>query len=179
MALTCPTATDEVIGIPEYLEYVRKNVDLMDLDSIADSAPLFRALLNNSRAITDILNRELKDLESFQGANTYTAQTFMLATAPGFFLRANVWAPPSSIPEVAAAEAQNFYYLIPHDHNFTFMTGGYLGSGYRTKIWEYDQSKLEGMRGERAGFRLLDTSLTPRQDHDLPEVGGRARSRAR
>jgi hypothetical protein len=131
MALSFSIDTPEVLELDEYIEFVKRNVDLLDVESIAASAPKFRALMNNRKLITDILNRQLQDWETFQAGNTYTAQTFMLGAAPGFFVRANIWAPLSENPEVRAAETQNFYYLVPHDHNFSFMTGGYLGSGYR------------------------------------------------
>lgn len=161
MALSFEIETPEVLELDEYIDYVKRNVDLMDVDSIAESAPKFRALMNNRKLLTGVLNRQLQDWGTFQEGNTYTAQTFMLGGAPGFFVRVNIWAPPSEIPEVRAAEAQNFYYLVPHDHNFTFMTGGYLGSGYRTMIWEYDHSKLAGVRGEPAELQFLEHTSLP------------------
>jgi len=160
VALTFNIESTEQLALEEYVYYVKDNVDLLDQDSIASSAPKFRALLNNRKLITDVLNRELQDWGTFQQGNSYTAQTFMLGLAPGFFLRVNIWTPLSKIPEVRAAESQNAYYTIPHDHNFTFMTGGYIGSGYRTRIWEYDQTKVAGVRGESVDLRFLeDTSL--------------------
>lgn len=161
MALSFAIETDEVVELNEYIEYVQKHVDLLDTESIAASAPKFRALMNNRKLITGVLNRELADWKTFQGGNTYTAQTFMLGSAPGFFIRVNIWAPPSTIPEVRAAEAQNFYYLVPHDHNFTFMTGGYLGAGYRTSIWEYDHANIAGIKGERVDLRFLERTSLP------------------
>ncbi len=66
---------------------VKHNVDLLDLDSIAASAPQFRALMNNRKLITGVLNKQLQDWGTFQAGNTYTAQTFMLGFSPGFFVR--------------------------------------------------------------------------------------------
>ena len=161
MALSFSIDTDQILELDEYVDYVKHNVDLLDLDSIAASAPQFRALMNNRRVITDVINQQLTDWSTFQAGNTYTAQTFMLAFSPGFYLRANIWAPLSDIPEIRAAESQNYYYMIPHDHNFSFMTGGYLGSGYRTAIWEYDHETIAGVRGEKVDLRFLEHTSLP------------------
>ena len=56
----------EQLALEEYVYYVKDNVDLLDQDSIASSAPKFRALLNNRKLITDVLNRELQDWGTFQ-----------------------------------------------------------------------------------------------------------------
>jgi hypothetical protein len=160
MALSLTVSNTDVIGLEEYIDHVKTNVDLLDIDSIVASAPKFKGLMNNKRLLTDVLNRQLQDWGTFQEGNSYTAQTFMLGGGPGFFVRVNIWSPPSEIPEVRLSEAQNFYYLVPHDHNFSFMTGGYFGAGYRTSIWEYDHQKLAGLRGEHVELRFLeDTSL--------------------
>jgi hypothetical protein len=161
VALAFLLDSSDVIGLDEYLEYVGAGVDLQDLDSVAASAPKFRALMNDRKLVTGLLNRQLDDWGTFQAGNTYTAQTFVLGVGDGFFVRANIWSPPARNAEVGAAEAANFSYLIPHDHNFTFMTGGYLGSGYRTSIWEYDYAKLAGVKGEFAGLRFLEHTSLP------------------
>ncbi len=123
--------------------------------------PKFRALMNNPKLVTDALNRDLEDWGTFQTGNTYTAQTFRLGNGKGFFIRVNIWKPPSKAPGSASGGRAELYYLIPHDHNFTFMTGGYLGSGYSTNIWEYDSAQLTGTRHQPVDLTFLErTSLS-------------------
>lgn len=41
-----------------------------------------------------------------------------------------------------------FQYDVPHDHNFSFLTLGYFGPGYRSDYWEYDYEAVTGYVGE-------------------------------
>ena len=34
-----------------------------------------------------------------------------------------------------------FFYHVPHDHNFSFLTVGYLGPGYWSEYYEYDYER--------------------------------------
>jgi hypothetical protein len=161
VAITISLDVSESLSLEAYLEHVRSEVDLLDVDSVVASAPKFRALMNNRKLITDVLNRQLQECRTFQAGNRFNAQTFMLGGGPGFFVRANIWPPPSHVDEIRAAEEQYFSYLLPHDHNFTFMTGGYSGAGYRTTIYEYDHERLAGVRGEPVQLRFLEKTTLP------------------
>lgn len=161
MAISLDIPSDDVITLEEYIDHVNRNVDLLDIESIAASGKKFRALMNNRRIVTDMLNRQLKNWDAFQGGNSYTAQTFMLGGGNGFFVRVNIWTPPSHLGEIRDSEQENFYYQVPHDHNFTFMTGGYLGQGYETSIWEYEHDRLIGVRGEPVELRFLENTSLP------------------
>ena len=46
--------------------------------------------------------------------------------------------------------------MVPHDHNFDFLTVGYFGPGYETLIYEYDYSQVVGKIGEKIKMRLLE-----------------------
>lgn len=178
MALTFEIDDNRAISLEEYVSYVRSNVDTNEIDSIAASAPMFRRLLNNRELITDKVNQDLRVWRDFQSGNTYTAQTLLLWMDETFFVRANVWTPPSVHRSVAEKEQDLFFYGRAHDHNFTFMTGGYLGSGYETHIFEYDPSAVNGERYQRLDLQFLETTRLPtgkimvyRESRDIHEQG--------
>jgi hypothetical protein len=161
MALTISVDNTKTVTLDDYIEYVTHHVNLEDLDSILDSAPVFRGLMNDRMLISNVLNEQLRNWRDFQTGNNYTAQTFMLGVGPNFVVRANIWSPPDKHLAVEAAERDNFYYHVAHDHNFTFMTGGYLGSGYRTTLWEYAGGRIAGLPGERVNLNFVEETTLP------------------
>ena len=161
MALTIACETDEVLDLDEYMAYVEDKVDVRDQDSLADSASKLRQLANNRNLIVERINRELEDWTTFQTDNTYTSQTVMLAVRKEFYVRANMWLPPAKLPQDREWQDRLFFYRVPHDHNFSFLTVGHFGSGYETTIWDYDRDSVRGEPGEHVDLRLLErTSLT-------------------
>ncbi|HKD78304.1 MAG TPA: hypothetical protein VKH81_01355 [Candidatus Angelobacter sp.] len=161
MALTIACETDEILDLDEYIAYVQDKVDIRDEDSIADSASKLRQLANNRDLIVDRMNRELDDWTSFQTDNFYTSQTMMLGRGKEFYVRANMWLPPAKLSQDQEWQDRLFYYRVPHDHNFSFLTVGHFGSGYETTIWEYDRAGVKGEAGEPVALRLLErTALT-------------------
>ena len=161
MALTIPCETEQVLDLESYIAYVEDKVDVRDEDSIADSAPQLRQLANHRGLIVERMNRELDDWTSFQVENFYTSQTLMLGRGKEFYIRANMWLPPAKLPEDQDWQDRLFFYRVPHDHNFSFLTVGHFGSGYETTIWEYDRAGVKGEPGEKVGLRLLErTALT-------------------
>src|SRR5579884_2565752 len=148
MALTLNSETSSVTSLEDYTEHIRHHVDVRDLDSVCDSANQLKALANNRDFLVEHLNRELLDWRNCQLTNSYTAQTLLLGGGRDFLSRANIWMPPAR--DAAAREDQNrlFFYEIPHDHNFSFLTVGYFGPGYETTIYEYDSSGVQGEIGE-------------------------------
>ena len=75
----------------------------------------------------------------------------------GCFLRANIW-PAEADPCFAASGARSFVYGLPHDHNFSFLTSGYFGPGYRSDYYEYDYEAVAGYAGENAALRFVERS---------------------
>lgn len=164
MAETFLLDSTDSLTIDEYVSEVRENIDFRDIDSIRASAPAFRSFLNNPVLLTDIVNAELTGLIQGDINNPYTGQTFILAAHKQFMVRANVWVPPAVDPRIADLDVSRHYYsyLMPHDHNFTFMTGGYAGSGYETTIYEYDHARVSGHIGEAVDVRFLEKTSLPR-----------------
>jgi hypothetical protein len=156
MALTIACESDAVLDLDEYIDWVGEHVDVRDEDSIAASADKLRQLGNNQELIVARINRELEDWSSFQADNTYTSQTVLLGGGTGFYVRANLWMPPAALPEDQEWLDRLFVYRVPHDHNFSFLTVGYFGSGYETTIWEYERTGLVGEAGENVALNFLE-----------------------
>jgi len=156
MALTINIDTDKTISLEEFAEHVNNNVDSRDEGSLCESAFMLKALSNNKDFFTNALNDELQNWEDFQGTNLYTAQTFTYDIGGDFMVRANIWVHPAEIPQDQTWTNEMFYYLVPHDHNFSFLTVGYFGSGYETTIYEYDGGKVLGELGEKVDLKFLE-----------------------
>lgn len=161
MTITIVPQTSESMTLAEYIAHVSANVDLTDRSSILASAEQLAALANNRSFLVEYLNDELRDIAAFQADNQYSSQTITLGGGPGFAVRANMWVPPGNTRAGDDWESDLFAYERPHDHNFSFLTVGYLGSGYRTSIYEYEHEAIVGYPGERVELQFLErTELT-------------------
>lgn len=153
MALTIPCNTTDVISLEDYLEHVRTQVNVRDIDSLAASAPKLRALANDRALIVRELNTRIENYLT-DGALP-SAQALFLGRGDGFFVRANIWPAISDMASGRAYQDQ-FAYNLAHDHNFSFMTVNHLGPGYETEIYEYDYEKVQGYVGEPVELRFLE-----------------------
>jgi hypothetical protein len=148
--------TNESVEYDEFLEFFRaqgKHLFENDLDA---SALMMRRLANNRRFLTERLNREMANLKTFQTKNLYTPQVFMLDMNDIFFVRANIWEPLKKRPG-----DDLFFYEAPHDHNFSFLTVGYHGSGYSTELYDYDHDKVIGYVDEPVDLRVIRKTTLP------------------
>lgn len=129
--------------------------DARDEDSLADAGPLLARLGRNPRFLADLAIAELKTRCAGQDAqNRYGAQVFLLKPPNGrYALRANFW-PAAQDAVTRASGPEAFFYGHAHDHNFPFLTYGYLGPGYWSDYWERDPEALAGVPGEDAGLRF-------------------------
>jgi len=75
----------------------------------------------------------------------------------GMFLRANIW-PAHSDLCFQTSGARAFVYGVPHDHNFSFLTCGYIGPGYRSDYYEYDYDSVAGYPAEPVDLRFVERS---------------------
>ena len=152
MALVIPTDTRASISIDDYVESVRR-LNLRDLDSLVDSAPMLRALANDRTLVVRHINQEIEN--SFKASYLPSAQTIFLGGGTDFYVRAAVW-PSSAAVSGGRLYQDKFAYHTAHDHNFTFLTVNYLGPGYETEIYEYDYETIEGHAGESVDLRFLE-----------------------
>lgn len=153
MAFTIPCNTTRVASVEEYLEHVRTKVNLRDMDSVAASAPMLRALANDRELVVRELNQRIENYLA-DGAIP-SAQALFLGRGDDFYVRAAIWPAISDMSSGRAYQDQ-FAYNLAHDHNFSFMTVNYLGPGYETEIYEYDYDKVEGYIGEPVDLRFLE-----------------------
>jgi hypothetical protein len=157
MAITIEIEETEAIELHDFLELVDKSNKVITRDVLLSHAIHMKMLSNNRRFLSDLIVRELKDIHDFQPKNNYTAQTIMLGGVAGkFYVRANVWLPARLLHPVNYESEKRLYsFERAHDHNFEFMTAGYLGHGYETHIYEYDGS-CKGIIGEKVDLSFLE-----------------------
>ncbi|MGA9582736.1 MAG: transposase, partial [Allosphingosinicella sp.] len=155
---------DEAIELGDLVEILEtQGFDPSDEDSIAAFGPALRRLANNRRFLGDLVVEELKRHCSTQSErNHYSSQVILLHGASRkFLLRANFW-PAEGDGVMVNSGRDPFFYGVPHDHNFSFLTVGYLGSGYWSDYYEYDYGRVVGVPGERVELRFVERSrLSP------------------
>jgi hypothetical protein len=158
MARVIPCQEDTSIELAELVEALNADAfDPADEQSFAAMAPLLRRLANNRDFLAELAIAELKDRCSRQSLeNRYSSQVLMLHRASEkFFIRANFW-PSERDSVLKASGASPFFYHVPHDHNFSFLTVGYLGPGYWSEYYEYDYDGVVGLPGEKVDLRYVE-----------------------
>lgn len=133
--------------------------DPADEESLTRAARALRRLGNNRGFLGDLLVAQLKNRHAHIGeSSAYGAQSIVLSRPRGgCFLRANIW-PSEHDSCFRSSGAKTFVYGMPHDHNFSFLTVGYLGPGYASDYYEYDYVTAVGYVGERPGLRFVERS---------------------
>ena len=158
MARVIPCDAEDRIGLGELIEALNDEAfDPADEESFAAMAPLLRRLANNREFLAELAVAELKDRCSRQSLeNRYSSQVLMLHRASEkFFIRANFW-PSDRDSVLRSSGASPFFYRVPHDHNFSFLTVGYLGPGYWSEYYEYDYDGVVGLPGEKVDLRYVE-----------------------
>lgn len=153
-------ADDGVLSLDECVDSIAgRGFDPADEDSLLAAARDLRRLGNDRRFLGDILIEELKRRDRPDAATTtYGPQVVMLSRPSGeFFLRANIWPAPGEHVLRASGEAP-FYFDVPHDHNFSFLTLGYFGPGYWSDYYEYEFEAVAGYCGEPIDLRFVERS---------------------
>lgn len=154
------TAPADAISLAELIARLDEAGDaLADESALADFAPLLARLGRDRRFLGDLVIAELEArCRNQMTANRYSAQVIMLHRAAGrYFIRANFW-PAENDAIVRASGTGPFFYGVPHDHNFGFLTVGYLGPGYWSDYYEYDYDRVTGFPGEKVNLRFVETS---------------------
>ncbi|MFT3765115.1 MAG: hypothetical protein QM820_06315 [Minicystis sp.] len=155
MAKSTFHSTDQKVSLEEFIDFVERNVDVRDDDSVMLAAPMLEALANNKDLLIDVYNKELLSYDAARGA-AYSPASAVLGRGSKFVVRANLW-PPTAGGAARTVEESLFSYATAHDHNFSFLTANYFGPGYETEIWEYaDRSSMIGYVGERVPLVFLE-----------------------
>lgn len=161
MALTLAPQVSGSIGLDEFVETVERELQTDDVDALCALASPFARLLNNRRVITDVVDAELRAWRDLDLGSEYLSHTLVMIRRPRFLVRANIWGPPDAGRPAPRPEDPGYGYLIPHDHNFAFMTGGYYGPGYTTFLYEYDYDAIPGEVLDPVELRPLETTTLP------------------
>lgn len=162
MPIRIEDTSQDSIGLMELVDYLHDSAfDPRDQESMISVAPVLRKLGNNQTFLSEIICKELKDSKSIQVDNDYTPQVLMLhapqVSGQSYFIRACFW--PGHEDEILAASGHStFFYGIPHDHNFNFLTIGYQGPGYISDYFEYDYASVCGIPGESVDLRFMERS---------------------
>lgn len=154
------TATDEQIELAELVELLETGgFDSEDEDVFASFGPALKKLANNRHFLADLVMAELKQrCEGQVRDNQYSAQVIMLHSASKkFIIRANFW-PALKDSVIRHSGTDPFFYGVPHDHNFSFLTVGYFGPGYWSDYYEYDYDQVVGYPGESVDLRFVEKS---------------------
>jgi hypothetical protein len=158
MPRTIACAESDSIALPDLIEALNDpHFDPTDEDSFAAAGPLLKRLANNRDFLGELALAELKDRCGRQSAsNRYSSQVLMLHRASEkYFIRANFWpSPQDSVYRTSGTSP--FFYHVPHDHNFSFLTVGYLGSGYWSDYYEYDYGSVSGVPGEAVDLKFIE-----------------------
>jgi hypothetical protein len=154
------TSTEDKLELAELVELLETgDFDADDEDNFASWGTQLKKLANNRTFLADMMIAELKQRCDGQiGRNQYTAQVVMLHGASSrYFIRANLW--PALKDSVVRHSGTNpFFYGVPHDHNFSFLTVGYLGPGYWSDYYEYEYGEVVGYAGEKVNLRFVEKS---------------------
>lgn len=158
MARVIPCMEEKVLALGDVVAALNDEAfDPTDEESLADAAPLLKGLANNRDFLAEIAVTELKDRCTRQSLeNRYSSQVIMLHRASEkYFIRANFWPGPGD-SVLKASGTSPFFYHVPHDHNFSFLTVGYLGPGYWSEYYEYDYELVTGLPGEKVDLRFVE-----------------------
>ncbi|MGF1550601.1 MAG: transposase [Sphingomonadaceae bacterium] len=151
---------ERALELDEVVEALdRESFDPQDEESFVAAAPLLKGLANNRRFLADMAVEELKQRCGRQmRENRYSAQVIMIRPATDkYFIRANFW-PSERDSLFKASGTAPFFYHFPHDHNFSFLTVGYLGPGYWSEYYEYDYARVVGTPGEKVDLKFVEKS---------------------
>lgn len=158
MPRVIPTDTEEQIELGELIEALETgHFDARDEDNFASWAPMLKKLANNRTFLTDAVVEELKNRCNGQVAhNDYSSQVIMLHNqSMRFMIRANFW-PALTDSVIQHSGTAPFFYGVAHDHNFSFLTVGYLGPGYWSDYYEFEYDKVVGYDGEKVDLKFIE-----------------------
>ncbi|MCH2071020.1 hypothetical protein [Acinetobacter pittii] len=145
------------ISLDEFVDYIKKNIDLDDLNSINSAAPMLIKLSNDKDLLPKAVCDELRySNKPFQESNPYQASGYVLYKDEDFVIRAVCWISDKERKFVNVdVDRGLLIYSIAHDHDFSFLTVGHYGSGYYTETYEYDYDSVIGETGESIEMKKI------------------------
>lgn len=152
-------STDEITSLDECAHAILEDgFDPQCEERLHHAALWLRRLANNRTFLGDMLIDNLKSQHAQEAKSGYGPQAIILSPLRNdTFLRANIWPSPSDNCFLSSG-AKTFVYGIAHDHNFSFLTAGYFGPGYKSDYYEYDYATTTGFAGEKPDLRFVERS---------------------
>jgi hypothetical protein len=159
MPLVIDAQTDRKMALEELVDLLEREFDPDDEEGMAAFGMPLRRLANDHRFLGDLVIEELKRHCSSQSErNHYSSQVILLhGQSKKFLIRANFW-PAQQDSVMVNSGSDPFFYGLPHDHNFSFLTVGYLGPGYWSDYYECDGNASLGFPGEKVDLRFVERS---------------------
>lgn len=154
--IDCPD--EEAIDLPDLIDMLEtQGLDTRDEEEFVAWGAKLKQLANNRTFLADLMIAELKERCRGQvRGNQYSAQVIMLhMSRKGYMLRANMW-PAAQDDVVRHSGTDPFFYGVPHDHNFSFLTVGYMGPGYWSDYYEFDYDRVVGYPGEPVDLDFVE-----------------------
>jgi hypothetical protein len=174
MAITFEPKDTTPIAVEDLIDAARKAYDGNGVEAMQTIAEKFQALAANREFVRDALIAELDRIAGERKLGSFAPQSFIVHRAPPFSLRLNLWLPSVGSSRKVEQEAKIYSYGRAHDHNFSLLTVGMAGPGYRTRIYEYEFGSIEGYGGEPVEMTFLEDTMLPigkamiyRPHHDI------------
>lgn len=160
MAVFLSVSPPPPIELPDLVARVERTLDPRSDETLLALAGDLAALGANPTFLAEHIARGLAAPATFQAGTAYgSGRSFVLAAGRTFVIRANLWDPLAADPwgehHAAPVRKQVAMYGLLHDHDFSFLTVGYFGPGYRTALYECDPGRIEGYVGERVALLPL------------------------
>lgn len=137
------------IGLDDLTQSLEHDFKMQEDEHLVECAPLLRRLGNNRTFLSFFIASQLqKGAPVASTLSRFPEPALELYNGKDFLVRAVFWFPPSMFPLSRRWQAQSLSYLNAHDHEHSFLTIGYYGPGYVTRLFEYDPTSVRGVPGE-------------------------------
>lgn len=149
------------ISLAQFVEFARAQTCLDDYSTLEAIGPRLRAFAANTEFFQDHMRHEFGKVLAADRSNRdfYGANTMTIFEDERFMLRFNFWLPER---DFSPGIEKFFAYDLAHDHNFDFLTVGCFGPGYRTSLYQYDRTSVQGLPGEATDLQFIgEERLSP------------------
>jgi hypothetical protein len=142
-------AREGAVTAEEVLDYFDGHVDPSDEAAIREGRGLLYRYANREGLLPQLIERALREGHA-DNADGFmlTNQSIIVQSRGAYILRLNFWPAPSQNALHHEREQALLSYETPHDHNFSLLTIGCYGPGYRTTVKSYERDQVRGEIGE-------------------------------
>lgn len=145
---------EQVITLDEFMYRCDAGLDYKNEDSIASLGGSLAALARNKNLFANFLHDQL--LNAVHSGSTHPSgrpkhseQTFVIARRPKYYVRMAVWDAPRDRGDSRSRDNEFFSYGLAHNHAFSLLTTGLMGSGYLSENYTLDIQPRILMLGQK------------------------------